>query len=557
MINKGLTGSSRIMSTEQSEVIYSNTAKLETGKYPGFGYREEVFEHFRKFRDVAVPLRDGTTIYIDVYRPMNDAPAGALVAWSPYGKHGLKSLAIMPGADVPPEWVSKHVIWEGPDPEFWCPKGYAIIAPDPRGAWSSEGTLTFFSDQESDDGYDLIEWIARQPWSNGKVGMLGVSYLAISQWMIASKQPPSLKAICPWEGLSDIYREAFFHGGIPENRFLEWWQPKSRFSLSPAEDILKMTEAHPLNDGYWRTKHINLTKITVPAFVVASWSDQGMHTRGSIKGFEDISSRQKWLEVTGQKKWRHFYHPSSVARQLAFFDHFLKGMETEVSRWPAVTIEMRESNHASTIQSHSMWPLESLRIDSLYLDCQSMRLSTNGPEESSDAVYNSTSDGRCVFEYSFDRDTELAGGALLNIWMSADEHTEMDIFVALKKLDANRQEVGFRFYSTFSEGPVALGWLRASHRATASSHAAHQPIYQHTCTEALVPGRPVSLKIEIWPFSVLFRAGECLQLVIGGNDLYRFNTGAPELGHGPNNRGMHRIYSGWNHPSRLDLPVVN
>jgi uncharacterized protein len=539
------------------EMILSHTGRLEDGRYPGLRYEEQTFEKFRKFKDVAVPLRDGTTIYIDVFRPLRDFPSPSLLAWSPYGKHGLKNLGMMPGADVPAGWVSKHSIWEGPDPEYWCPRGYSIISPDPRGAWSSEGTLTFWSTSEADDGYDLIEWVARQPWSSGKVGMLGVSYLAVSQWMIAARRPPSLAAICPWEGFSDAYRELYFHGGIPEQGFLNWWQPMSRWSLNPAEDIIQMHALHPLRDAYWGSKAIDLSAIEVPAFVVAGWGDHGLHTRGTLEGFKQISSKQKWLQVHGQKKWRHFYDPTSVAKQEMFFDQFLKGQHTAVAEWPAVTIETRESNGSITSRTESSWPPQSIVPTQLFLDCRAMSLTEAAPRELSKFGYASDQAGRAVFEHRFTEDTEITGGAALHVWMSADEHTEMDVFIGVRKIDSTGQEVGFRFFSTFSDGPVALGWLRASHRSLSSASTPLQPVHDHASKTPLQPGQPVPLDIEIWPSSTLFRADECLQLIVGGSDLYIFNSGAPENRHGADNRGRHTILSGPSFESYLTLPLVS
>ena len=546
------------MAVSGFEIALSATDKLENGQYPGF--RQETISHekFVVHRDVEVPLRDGTRIYVDIYRPTDEfIISPALVAWSPYGKHGLKNLSMMPGAGVDPSWVSRHAIWEGPDPEFWCSKGYTIISPDPRGAWSSEGTLTYYTDQEADDGYDLIEWVAAQSWSNGKVGMLGVSYLAISQWLIAATRPPSLAAICPWEGLSDVYREVFFHGGIPEEGFLHWWQPRSRWSTVPAEDIVEMCRRHPLLDEYWMSKEMKLEQVVVPALVVASWGDQGMHTRGTLEGFSRISSKQKWLMVHGQKKWKSFYEPSSVARQLAFFEHFLRGIENDVENWPPVQIEIRSSNDEIRTRIEDAWPLERAEPWRLYLNPAAGSLSCEPPLESSESSYCSTSsDDRLVFEHRFTKQTEITGGAVLHLVMSADEAREIDVFVALKKLDCHGREVGFNYYSTFSDGPVALGWMRASHRRLLPSSTELQPVHDHENTLAVEPGQVIEFDIEIWPSGTLFHEGETLQLVIGGTDLYVFDTGAPELRHATNNQGIDRLYSGPDRPSFLVLPRI-
>ena len=166
-------------------------------------------------RDAAVPMRDGVCIFVDVFRPPAGAPAPPIIAWSPYGKHAPVSYDLFPNSGVRKEWVSRHAGFEAPDPVYWVGHGYAVVNVDPRGLWYSEGEATFLGDQEAEDVYDLVEWAGTQPWSNGRVGMSGVSYLAMVQWRAAPLRPPHLAAINPWEGVSDLYREYAMHGGIP------------------------------------------------------------------------------------------------------------------------------------------------------------------------------------------------------------------------------------------------------------------------------------------------------------------------------------------------------
>lgn len=541
--------------TDSFELVLSPTASLDTGKYPGLDPQILRFDGFTKHRDVPVPLRDGTIIYIDLFLPETPNDAPALIGWSPYGKHGLKSLAMMPGADVDPAWVSPHVIWEGPDPAYWCARGYAVVSPDPRGAWGSQGTLTFQSRSEAEDGCDVVGWIAQQDWNNGKVGMLGVSYLAISQWMIAARRPPALAAICPWEGLSDPYNEVYFHGGIPEHGFMQWWQPKSRFSLSPAEDILEMAQRHPMLDAYWQSKSIELERIEAPAYVVASWADHGMHTRGTLEGFRRIGSQQKWLEVHGQKKWRHFYHPESVARQTAFFDHFLRGENAGIEAWPKIRMEIRENNAVSSHRTARDWPDPEAKAERLYLNCATLTLTPEPPAAGEIAAYNSEDGSALKFDFVAPEDIEIVGGSGLHMWIAADNHNEADVFVALQKLDAEGQEVGLRYYSTFDDGPTALGWLRASHRQLTETATELAPKHSHAQREPLIPGDFVKIDVEIWPTGTLIRKGEALRLVICGRDIYRFDTGAPEMRHAADNRGVNRIASGPERRSYLTLPI--
>ena len=276
-------------------------------------------------RNCIIPLRDGTEIFCDLYRPEGaerDVPI--LLAWSPYGKHSLSNQVFWPRSGVDPDWLSTLTPFEGPDPVWWGKHGYGVAVADPRGAWLSGGDFHHNGIQEAEDCADAIEWLGRLPWNNGRVGMTGVSYLAAIQYYVAPLKPPALAALNPWEGFSDWYREFAYHGGIPETGFLPRASDNIRYSLNRTEDTWENAKAHPLIDEYWHSKEVDFAGITQPAYVVASWSDQGLHLRGTIEAWKQIASPQKWLDVHGQKKWAHYYTARSRERRLAFFDHFLR-----------------------------------------------------------------------------------------------------------------------------------------------------------------------------------------------------------------------------------------
>lgn len=175
--------------------------------------------------DVEVVVRDGVRIYMDVYRPANStAKIPAILSWSPYGKK-YSSLDMLPMTKwhscVKRSDLSGLEKFEGLDPAVWCHKGYAIVSVDARGAGHSDGHIVVMGTQEGQDGYDVVEAVAKMDWCNGNIGMAGNSCLAIAQWFIAAQQPPSLKAIAPWEGLSDLYREQFCRGMTLEH--LDGW----------------------------------------------------------------------------------------------------------------------------------------------------------------------------------------------------------------------------------------------------------------------------------------------------------------------------------------------
>ena len=524
-------------------------------------------------RNVAVKLRDGVHILVDIYRGADqgeDLPQPALLGWSPYGKHNTAQGLPWPEADVPAAWLSRHTAFEAPDPVFWCRHGYVVVYPDPRGSWYSEGELRHGGIEEGRDCYDLIEWMAQQPWCNGRIGMTGVSYLAAIQWQVGPLRPPHLAAINPCEGFSDWYREFAYHGGIPETGFLPRGCANLQWSTTRTEDTATNVREHPLYDGYWRSKECDLESVEVPAYVVASWSDHGLHTRGTIEAYQRIGSRQKWLEVHGRKKWHYYYRPDNVRRQLAFFDHFLKTAGIAVPAWPKVLLEIREAANVGRMRAESEWPLARTEYRKLYLDAREGRTSKATPVESiaelvahpieqRSVVRYQIPEERAVFDYRFKEPTELTGYFKLRLWVQAEGANDMDLFVAIQKLDTQREVVPFIFYAVHDNGPAALGWLRVSHRRLDLEHSRpERPVHLHVSEELLTPGQVVPVDIEIWPAAVSFKEGEYLRLIVQGRDIPQ-----PSSASGPfarhldtRNAGAHLIHTGGDYDSYLLAPFI-
>jgi uncharacterized protein len=511
-------------------------------------------------RNLSVPLRDGTRIYIDLYRPasrLSDA-LPLLLGWSPYGKHTLTNQVFWPASGVDPNWLSTLTAFEAPDPVYWGRHGYAVAFADPRGAWLSEGDFHHNGAVEGEDCYDLIQWLAVQSWSNGKVGMTGVSYLAAIQYLVAPLKPPALAAINPWEGFSDWYREFAYHGGIPETGFMPRASDNIRFSLGRTEDTLANVRAHPLWDGYWASKELELEAIEIPAYVVASWADQGLHTRGTLEAFKRMRSREKWLEVHGQKKWAHYYRPESRARQREFFDHFLKERGTLVPAWPRVRLEVRKRAGVAAERRAERWPLTETRYVPLWINSVAGTLEDNPSAVPASCQYDAR-EGRAIFDFVFPQTAELTGHAKLRLWVEAEGSEDMDLFVALQKLDVQGTVAGMTFYAFYENGPVALGWLRASHRdLDAARSTAWQPVHPHDAENPLHPEERVPLDIEIWPSSTRFEAGETLRLLVQGHDVY--SESLPNLPFARHeetrNRGIHRLWSGEKYDSHLLVPWI-
>lgn len=511
-------------------------------------------------RNRTVRLRDGTEIFVDLYRPAGmEREIPILLAWGPYGKHALSNQVFWPRSGVDPDWLSPLTPFEGPDPRWWGSRGYGVAIADPRGAWLSGGDFHHNGIQEAEDCADTIEWLGGLPWSNGRVGMTGVSYLAAIQYLVAPLRPEPLAALNPWEGFSDWYREFAYHGGILETNFLPRASDNIRYSLNRTEDTWENVKAHPLIDEYWRSKELDLEGIVQPAYVVASWSDQALHLRGTIEAWRRMASRDKWLEVHGQKKWAYYYRPESRRRQLEFFEHWLRDRPTSLPAWPKVRIEVRERHGVAEERAESHWPLAHTEHRALHLDAASGRLSSAKAPAASAIRYDAM-DGRVCFDWTFDSETELTGHASLRLWIEAEGSDDIDLFVALQKLDAAGNEIGFTFYSFYENGPIALGWLRASHRALdPEASTPDRPVHLHTREERLSPGECVAVDIEIWPFSVRFGPGESLRVVIAGQDIYEPEEGLMlpfPLHRQTRNGGMCALHTGGRYDSFLLLPFV-
>jgi predicted acyl esterase len=517
-------------------------------------------------RDVAVAMRDGRRLSVNLFKPAADRPLPVIMSVTPYGKDRLPdrlgSLFMrLSGVEFGRFNRSRLTGFESPDPLHWVQQGYIVLQADVRGMHKSEGRAGILRQQDAEDYYDLIEWAAFQPWCTGRVGLMGVSYLAMSQWYVAALRPPHLCAIVPWEGVTDLYRELAFHGGIPEARFVFLWSEirlkRGRNRHFPmAEDFRALRAAHPLDDAYWASKRPILENIEAPALICANWSDHGLHTRGSIAGFERISSRQKWLFTHGRKKWETFYGEEALSFQKRFLDHFLKGADNGMDRVPKVRLEVRSGYYRQEVRNEENWPLPSIQPALLYLCANTSSLLREPAVSEGKVQYRpSSGNGMAVFSWRFDRAAELVGGMRLKLWVSTSEGDDLDLFVVLRKLDSAGSEIFFSGYNGFPRDGVAKGWLRASHRELdAARSTLLRPWHSHIRIQAVRPGEIVPLEIEIWPSATLFEDGSTLRLTIQGHDAAKY----PAFRHRKLvNRGSHTIFTGGPYDSCLTVPLNN
>jgi len=515
-------------------------------------------------RDLSVPMRDGTHLFANLFRPSDGQPHPIIMSVTPYGKdklpdHFATFIMRLSGVKFGKLNCSKLTGFESPDPVYWVHQGYSVLQADVRGMHRSEGEAGVLRPKDAEDYYDLIEWSASQPWCTGRVGLLGVSYLAMSQWEVAALKPPHLRAIVPWEGASDLYRELAFHGGIPETKFVPTWfrnriKRGHNRNFPMAEDFLEERDRHQFDDEYWTTKRPALENIEVPALVCASWSDQGLHTRGSIEGFERISSKQKWLFTHGRKKWETFYSEEALACQKQFLDYFLLDLDNGQDRVPMVRLEVRKAFYRQDVRSEEGWPVPSVKPMQFYLSANTGKMQKEQIASEAEIRYLSTSEsGRAVFSIAFEHPIELIGSMRLKLWISTSEGDDLDLFVVLRKLESSGQEVFFSGYNGYEKDAVAKGWLRVSHRELDRLRStALQPWHRHARLQKLRPDEVVPVEIEFWPSATSFEAGSTLQLAIQGHDAARY----PAFGHRRLvNSGWHTIFAGGAYDSFLVVPV--
>lgn len=568
--------------------------------------KAEVADGMRIEWDVPIPMSDGNVLRADVYRPVEETQSPVIMSYGPYGKN----LSFQMGypnqwkqmcedhPDIPAGSTNKYQAWEVVDPEKWIPEGYAVVRIDSRGTGRSPGIIDLFSPRETKDLYECVEWAAQMPWSNGKIGLSGISYYAMNQWHVASLQPPHLAAMCIWEGAADWYRDATHHGGIV-NRFWEMWYPNQVVSVqhglgelgrrnefygllvsgdttltaeeleSNRKDLESIIRAHPLDDEYHRERSARWDKISVPFLTAASLGGQGLHSRGNYEGWLDAASEDKYLEVHGLEHWTHFYTDYGRELQLRFFDYYLKGTGDWKQSQSKVQIHRRWPGERFEITRSSDWPLPGTEWTPLYLDAGETELSPDVPSSSSEATYDVRGDGLSFTTKPLEVETEWVGPMAAKLFVSS-ETEDADLFLVLRMFDPDDKEIVF-IGTADPCTPIAQGWLRASHRKLDEGRSQPwRPYHAHDEVQKLTPGEIYELDIEIWPTGIAIPAGYRMELQVRGRD-YEYPPAVeaekptfgwfPQLGCGPflhdeTFTGHVTVHTGKEHPSHLLVPVV-
>ena len=465
-----------------------------------------------------------------------------------------------------------HSSFETPDPGFWTLNGYAILRADEVGLGQSPGVLDTMSKSTSDAFADVIEWAAEQPWSNGKVGLAGISYFAGSQWRVAARRPKGLAAIIPVDGMADYYRDRCRHGGILTG-FLKWWYDRqvlsNQYGLAGkaarhwgpdtiegdlSEEELKANRhdqtvenaQHYFRDElYYASRDYNLEDITTPLLSFGNWGSIMIHLHGNYEGFRLVSSEKKFLRMLTGRHDLPFYDDEHVEVQKSFLDAFLKGEDrggwTDGTRAP-VDLVLRKGNvgynnptaeKAFQRRFEHEWPLARTKYTKYYLT-PDKGLSSGRPQVNYDRLsYRALGNVEHQEFVHFTSDllpaeTEITGYTVAHLNCSVTPlpggpvPTDIDLFLTLRHLGADGKEI---FYTGITGEPVPLckGWQRVSMRHVNKEHPRHREWLPHRDYFArdllpVIPGEIYPVDVEVWATNVIAAKGDRIVFEVSSGD---------------------------------------
>ena len=535
---------------------------------------------------VFITMRDGTPIACRIYRPDTAGRFPVLFAASPYQYET---------DDLP---HSTMFLWREVGPVEWYVRdqGYAYVHMDVRGSGQSGGVYNFLDREEQQDYYECIEWVGRQDWCNGKVGGIGQSYYAWSQWFMGIVNPPSLKCIAPYDGAVAPYRGTAYHGGIYCD-FMAWWYQLVRVNnLHRAAnglsgqymplDLAGEMARHQTYDDWWRERcpWERLDEIKVPLLSIGHWGKMGLHLRGNILGYENVKTPKK-LVVTGAKdvfeahdQFDHIsYHEAEL---LPFYDHYLKGKKNKWAERPNVRLHVGGRNEW---REEDEWPLKRAKFQHFYLNERTSKsvtsvndglLTTDAPKANGGSTSYDYPDPnwklgtvgfspqgpdpvRGVLTFTTEplkKHLEIVGPIILELHASS---SNIDTDFIIKISDQYPQSMEDR---TLNIQPLATvvskGWLRASHREKDKILSSKlRPIYTHANPKPIEPGIVYVFEIEVMPCAHEFKANHRIRLEIVNGDspltdsLFTHQYLYYKV-------GTDTIWHNDKHPSRLLLPIV-
>jgi predicted acyl esterase len=505
--------------------------------------------------DTAVPMRDGVTLLADVHRPAEPGRYPVLVAASPYPRQ-IQNLGAPAG------------FIEAGASDFFVPRGYVHVIANCRGTSGSGGVFGFFDGQERRDMHDLVEWVAQQPWSNGNVGMTGISYFACTQMEAAVERPPHLKAIMPIAGTFDLYESATHHGlmssgfvtpflfmiGMTSGHTNKLWRSTlmdamrallltpgvhKKFEMAngeaaiaglkvllklhhnphPWDDLWRAVAAeHPFRDAWWEDRNLLplLDRVEVPVYLGCDWQNVPLHLPHTFKAYERLTN-SKYLRVAMMGEHGLAWPWESLhIEALAWFDHWLKGQDTGILDGPQFRYIVPEVEGWRTSDA---WPIREASHRGYALRADGGLTEDEG--EAGSRTYMNLGGG-----LNRPRASETDPPPFLQ-WTTVPMTHDLDLIGPIElRLDAACTAPDTAFIAVLQdldENEVATnitaGYLRAGLRKVdeaASKPGA--PVLPCGVFEAVPIGEKVSYRIPIVPNARRFRAGHRLRLYLTTDD---------------------------------------
>jgi len=482
----------------------------------------------RRFRDVKVPLQNGSFVYADVFRPDRDGKFPVIMSCGVYGR-AFHHHTVCNEADFEFHEEEEERYFQG-NPEGlifenhesvntadWVPHDYAVVRLDGPGTGKNPGKLAVWGYSTAEAYRDAIDWAGTQPWCDGGVGLWGLSYLAMTQHQAASLKPKHLKAMIAIGTDVDMYEEVVYTGGILNEEFFPFWYKtgaaRAVCGEPDAVDFMSIVRAAPFKDSnpeaiFGPRSEVfmspDMSQVEVPLWTVAVTTHPShLHQLGSSEAY--LTTRTANKKIDFWEDWfTKSYSAKSVAEHRAFFDHWLKGVDNGIMNTPPVRLEIRTGDGAAYIQEEAEWPVARTRYTRFHLDGAPSDWKGDGYRDDFRRLSLSEPTAAQAVDYAADvaesirsgppaallpvaaastalhwrtgisfvsepmaEDMVMAGYSKARLWVSSTSE-DMDLFLALRVIDEHDREVDYVGPATMGfptkHYPLAKGWLKVSHR---------------------------------------------------------------------------------------------
>ncbi|WP_116947215.1 CocE/NonD family hydrolase [Jiangella endophytica] len=557
--------------------------RLNGPQTTGREYRNlsEATHHMVGQRDVGIPMRDGTVLLADVRRPAAGGRFPALLAAAPYPRQ-LQDLGAPAG------------VIEAGASDFWVPRGYVHVIANLRGTVGSGGTWGIFDDQERRDLYDLVEWVAAQPWCDGTVGMIGISYYAMTQLAAASQRPPHLKAVFPFDVTVSLW-DAAYHHGLFSNAFITPWlrtlgvlsahgdavyrgpvadllrrvfaapSVHRRFADTGGETVVRTLRAaarlpypdhpwndllnsiavdHPTRDEWWDERDVAplLADVDIPVYLGSEWTNVPLHLPGAFAAWDALAANPNVrMGILGEHGLPWPWESMHV-EALAWFDQWLKDRDTGTLEGPPIRYWLPGADEWHT---SDVWPPVADPTE-LALNADG---TLGGSERPGDRLYATPDrtgpgvpDVLAWTSGPLSTDVDLVGHGELQL--SASSSATDTAWIALL------QDVAPDGTAT----DVTQGWLRAGLREVDDAASTlGRPVLPQRHVDPVPPGESVRYRIPLVAGARRFARGHRIRLALTSDDTSRNAHAMLKFTHTPVGTGtVNTVHS----TSRLLVPVL-